>query len=710
MSAAVRPFAGDAGWRAALDEQLGEELGRLRLLLRRQIDWLRCRSGHEPLGGLGSLVVTDEQARLALEGDDSAARADFYRASELNRRIASLDEQLRERAAIMMAAGTPFPIDALVAAFALDDFARDTVMLALAPELDPGIPRLFAYAQDDAAARHATPALAAALFGHAAYPGRRDAEAFRPDDPLTRFALVRRCVHHAGGAVTRPIWLEPRVAWYLRGVEALGPSDGVALRSVPPAAVPAEFATAANAVADALLRAGSAGRAPAVNLVGPSARQAAALAGAIARRLGMAMHAPTFESDALAAEVVMLLDRECVLRDTVYLIEVGDDDLPEPVAEIVDAARSVVVIAGRFPVRLLRPVVTVNVPQPPPASQRELWSRALGPGSGVLEGALPAIVHHFDLDPEAIARVAVAAQGAARLRGEPIAEQDLWVACRAYGRRRLGGLADRIEPAFGWDDIVLPAVARTQLEEIVAQVQHRATVYEDWQFARRLPRGRGVTALFAGPSGTGKTMAAEVLARELKLDLYRIDLAGVVNKYIGETEKNLRQIFLAAEESGAILFFDEADALFGKRTEVRDSHDRYANIEVNYLLQRMEEYTGLAILATNRRSVLDRAFLRRLRFLVDFPLPAADSRLRIWQKVLPPAAPVSRIDFGVLSRLDVSGGNIQSIAVNAAFLAAADGRVITMSHLMHAAAREYSKLDKAPTESEFGAITRVVAS
>jgi SpoVK/Ycf46/Vps4 family AAA+-type ATPase len=197
-------------------------------------------------------------------------------------------------------------------------------------------------------------------------------------------------------------------------------------------------------------------------------------------------------------------------------------------------------------------------------------------------------------------------------------------------------------------------------------------------------------------------MAAEILANHLKLELYRIDLAGVVSKYIGETEKNLRKVFDAAEQAGAILFFDEADALFGKRTEVKDSHDRYANIEVNYLLQRMEEYRGLAILATNRKTALDRAFLRRLRFLVDFPSPDARSRRLIWQKIFPPEAAVNGLDLDGLARMEIPGGNIRNVAINAAFLAAGDGKPIGMSHIMQAARREYAKIDKLITTGEFG--------
>jgi SpoVK/Ycf46/Vps4 family AAA+-type ATPase len=233
-------------------------------------------------------------------------------------------------------------------------------------------------------------------------------------------------------------------------------------------------------------------------------------------------------------------------------------------------------------------------------------------------------------------------------------------------------------------------------------------VYETWGFGRRLGPGRGNSARFPGPRGTAKTMAAEILAGALRLDLYRVDLAGVVSKYIGETEKNLRRVFEAAERSGAILCFDEADALFGKRSEVKDSHDRYANIEVDYLLQRMEDYRGLAVLTTNRKAALDRAFLRRLRFLVEFPFPDADLRRRIWQRSFPPEAPVGDLDWGALARLEISGGNIRNIALNAAFLAARDDAEIGLEHVLHAARREYAKTDKLTDPAEFGAAAGLV--
>jgi SpoVK/Ycf46/Vps4 family AAA+-type ATPase len=266
----------------------------------------------------------------------------------------------------------------------------------------------------------------------------------------------------------------------------------------------------------------------------------------------------------------------------------------------------------------------------------------------------------------------------------------------------LDDLAQRIEPAASWDDLVLPEPQIQTLREVAMHVRQRWKVYESWGFAAKCARGLGISALFAGASGTGKTMAAEVLANELRLDLYRIDLSQAVSKYIGETEKNLRRIFDAAEDGGSILLFDEADALFGKRSEVKDSHDRYANIEVSYLLQRMEAYRGLAILTTNMKTALDPAFQRRIRFVIQFPFPDAAQRARIWQRIFPSTTPTEKLDTNRLARLNVAGGNIRNIALNAAFLAADASEPVKMGHVLRAARSEYSKLEKPLTESETG--------
>ena len=254
---------------------------------------------------------------------------------------------------------------------------------------------------------------------------------------------------------------------------------------------------------------------------------------------------------------------------------------------------------------------------------------------------------------------------------------DLHAACRLQSNRKLAQLAQKIDPHYTWDDIVLPADQMAQLREIADQVRYRALVYDTWGFDAKLAMGKGINVLFAGPPGTGKTMAADVLAGDLGVDLYKIDLSVVVSKYIGETEKNLSRIFAEATTSNAILFFDEADALFGKRTQVRDAHDRYANVEISYLLQRMEEYDGLVILATNLRQNMDEAFVRRLHFMVEFPLPGAADRRRIWEQIWPSATPRDDLDLELLAeRIEVAGGNIRNIALSSAFLAAADGGIV----------------------------------
>src|SRR5262249_41386636 len=273
--------------------------------------------------------------------------------------------------------------------------------------------------------------------------------------------------------------------------------------------------------------------------------------------------------------------------------------------------------------------------------------------------------------------------------------------CVSRARRALEQLAQGFEPKASWDDLELPSTEKTLLRQIAGQVKDRAEVYAGGGFRERMNRGLGISVLFAGESGTGKTMAAEVIANELRLALYRIDLSAVVNKFIGETEKNLRRLFDAAEDGGAILFFDEADALFGKRSEVKDSHDRYANIEINYLLQRMEAYRGLAILATNMKSALDSAFLRRLRFIVNFPFPSQAERKAIWENMFPPKTPLAEVDFQRLARLNLTGGSVHNIALNAAFLAVRAGSPVTMPLILEAARNEFRKLEKPINEADF---------
>jgi hypothetical protein len=411
--------------------------------------------------------------------------------------------------------------------------------------------------------------------------------------------------------------------------------------------------------------------------------------------LGMSLYALNAEQIPAAPEdreqLARLWEREALLSRASLLIEVDDHadaDVERRAGALLDGLSWGAIAAGDEPVRVNRPVPQVDVPRPGAADQYCLWQAALGPAVAGLNGSLQKLVSQFDLGPHEIQTAA------AQIDHRDSGLRDrLWDACRAQARPRLDDLAQRIEPKAGWDDLVLGADQLDSLREIAIHVRGRGLVQGQWGFAERSSRGLGISALFEGPSGTGKTMAAEVLAGELNLDLYRIDLSQVVSKYIGETEKNLRRVFDAAESGGVILLFDEADALFGKRSEVKDSHDRYANIEIGYLLTRMEAYRGLAILTTNAREAIDTAFMRRIRFVIRFAYPGTAERAAIWRRAFPSRTPIGDLDSEALAQVALTGANIANVALGAAFLAADAGESVTMRHIARAAVRERAKID-----------------
>jgi ATP-dependent 26S proteasome regulatory subunit len=407
-----------------------------------------------------------------------------------------------------------------------------------------------------------------------------------------------------------------------------------------------------------------------------------------------------------------LWERSAALNSDVLFLECGDtisnastqSDAPQALAvgRLSQQLNSPLIVASRERISwpdIARPLLTIDVARPGPDEQRTIWHSALATCNQDANSYIEQIVSQFSFSSSAIH--ATAAEALAVMQNQTDLATLLWDSCRMRTRPGLDELSQRIEAQADWHDLVLPEAQQQILREIVIQVQQRTTVYETWNFKPAGgKRGLGISALFAGASGTGKTLASEVLAHALRLDLYRIDLSSVVSKYIGETEKNLRRIFDAAEEGGVVLLFDEADALFGKRSEVKDSHDRYANIEVSYLLQRIESYSGLAILTTNLKQALDSAFLRRIRFVVQFPFPDVAQRTEIWQRIFPPSLPTSGVNIAKLARLNIAGGNIRNIALNAAFLAAGDGGPLQMQHLLRATISEYGKLEKPLTEAE----------
>ena len=362
-------------------------------------------------------------------------------------------------------------------------------------------------------------------------------------------------------------------------------------------------------------------------------------------------------------------------------------------------------------------IITVPFPMPDFEQRRFYWENYLQAAGIFLDAIeLDSLSDRFRLTSEQIAAAVSTATDRVRwqlaVSGIPepkinlknyVKLTDLFATARGLFGQDLANLSHQVQPKYSWDDLVLPANQKTQLREICNQVKHQHLVWKKWGFESKVSLGKGLNVMFSGTPGTGKTMAAEILARELQLDMYKIDLSQIISKYIGETEKNLNRIFTAAANANAIILFDEADAIFGKRSEVKDARDRYANLEISYLLQKMEEYEGLAILTTNLRNNMDDAFVRRLRFIVDFPFPSEKQRYQIWQQIFPKSAPCSpEINVNFLARnFELTGANIRNIALTAAFLAADDRHQIEMVHLMQAMRREYQKMGKIFKEKEF---------
>jgi hypothetical protein len=574
----------------------------------------------------------------------------------------------------------------------LSPFERDVLLLAVAAELDPGMASLCARA---GGAPYPTFALALQAFDEVAW------DALGPHATLRRLDLV--ALDGDGGIVNARLRAEERVVNFVKGLDHL--DERLATLLAPLATGDGEIGISPSQepAVDAVRRQIelTTGQAVVVNLVGAdtvSKRLVAERAATDVGRYPLRVPATNLPQPGRDLDLVMRRwERDSLLSPIAAYLDASDDvgDVsPEHKAAVdrfVSRATGLVFLDSRevwsdLPVGAL----VVDVDGPTTAEQRRAWAAGLG----LAEGDLPArLAAQFDLDLLSIRSLGAAFDGD---------DDRLWQATLRSSRPKLDLLALRVEPKATSGDLVLPDDVLTHIERIKEQVRDRALVHADWGLADRTSRGLGITALFAGESGTGKTLAAEVIAGELGLNLYRIDLSAVVSKYIGETEKNLRRLFDAAERGGTILFFDEADALFGKRSEVRDSHDRYANIEVNYLLQRMEAYCGLAVLATNMKSALDKAFARRLRFVVDFPFPGAPERERIWRRAFLDRVDVSALDFARLARFSLTGGSIANVAVNATFAAAAaPGHALTMPMVLAAVRMEYRKLSLPMNEADF---------
>ena len=692
---------------------LQAELARIDVNIRRLVrSWQLA--GQSPMDPFRGLRITDEEAialskrplgvgwghMVALPPDEERTFAQA--AAQAARQVKSLAAGFERRRM------TP-RLDHLVTAFGLTSFDRDALLICLAPSLDLRYERIYGYLQDDVTRRRPRVNLVLDLL---CPPGGQRLPMmlrFADGAPLIASHLLERvpapAEHDSPPLLGQVLRVDETVVSWLLGEYRPRAEMGESATLLVPQDVDSVLVKESEPLLERALSLPQA----IVVMCGRDALAARTAAHLLAAREGRPILSVNLADlgDVSPIQGVRLALRDALLTDALPFISGWDaclegNSLPAAL-EAVCAHPGRVIVAGQTPwqatgIERDRTFIWIEFPIPSFAQRRRLWTRL----AGCTPDEAEALAGRFALTAAQIRDAAATARDMAVREGCAVEHRHLAAAARTHSSPGLARLARKIKPRYTWKDIVLPPDQQAMLHELVATVRARPLVLEGWGIGAKLVASAGITALFSGPPGTGKTMAAEIIANDLGLDLFKIDLSTVVSKYVGETEKNLERIFGEAEHSNAILFFDEADALFGKRSEVKDAHDRYANVEIGYLLQRMESYEGVTILATNLRANLDEAFTRRLRFAIDFPFPDAEYRLRIWQTLFPPGVPrAPDLDFELLARrFKLAGGSIRNIIVSAAYLAAADGGVVAMKHLLHGARRELQKMGRLVHEAD----------
>jgi SpoVK/Ycf46/Vps4 family AAA+-type ATPase len=688
----------------------------------------RVRAQHKADGHFQGCVISEEDVDALLAsspGGPQHGRVPKAMELDLRTAIEGIREDIAVRKSTSIRQGATLRLADFECCFGLTRFETDVLLICLASELDSSYQRLYAYLQDDATRKGPNVDLVLKLLCSSFQDRVVQRHYFLPGSTLVdnRILAVSDDPHEPATLLNRAINVDQRIVNHLTGSDAPDSRISRYLRRseskvrVKDLILPVDTKDHLSVLAQG----GPAGEAM-LYFHGPYGSGRKTAAAAICRERGLGLLVADIEALAndrgLSFETsVRLASREALLQSCALYWDGIDFLLQDDkkfqrrlfLAELAPRPKMTFVggTAVWEPGEELRELALLRVefPRPGHEDRMQIWKAAL-PGDAGVEVDLSAVAGRFRLTPGQIGDAARSALNAARWRNAEtthLTTADLYEACRLHSSRKLSSLGSKITPHHTWPDIVLPEDRLQQLREICNSMKYRSLVFDQWGFDRKLSSGKGLNVLFAGPSGTGKTMAAEIMAGELGLDLYKIDLSTVVSKYIGETEKNLARIFAEAETSNAILFFDEADALFGKRSEVRDSHDRYANIEINYLLQKMEEHEGVVILATNFRKNMDDAFVRRMQFTVEFAFPGENDRRRIWEQIWPNETPKGTdldLDF-MARRFELPGGNIRNIAMAAAFLAASDGGTVKMTHLLHGTRREYQKMGKVVTHSEF---------
>jgi SpoVK/Ycf46/Vps4 family AAA+-type ATPase len=672
-----------------------------------------------------------EEMRATAGNDDDEFRGLYVSEEEVNQLLADPDlfqgnVSLLSNPQLSLSETLPVSrLSRLQSAFGLSSFERDVVLSALAPELELRFEKLYAYLQDDVTKRRPSVDMTLRLLcpGLASQVAAR--RSFDTEGPLLKYRLIDLAddnQNRQASLLGRSIKLDEGIVSYLLGEDRLD----ARLRHL--ANFESDYDEWVNLgdtedQVEHLLELAHEGYI--TFLMGQDESSKLHLAAEVCQRLHIQiikMDVSVLPGMAKAEPLLKLLERECLLRGAALYLhsfeallkeEAPSQEALRQVTQILQGLQGISFISSDQPTpplfsHLGRREFHLQLNLPGYTERQQIWEKQLGAAAVGLN--LEGLSSRFKLSRGQIVAAAASARNAAAWRGETAPSlADLEGACRRHSTTRLSNLARKIKPLYRWEDIVLPADPAQMLKEIVQQVRNRSLVYEKWGFDGKLSYGKGLNIIFAGPSGTGKTMSAEIIAGELQMDLYKIDLSNMVSKYIGETEKNLERIFNEAGESNAILFFDEADSIFGKRSEVKDAHDRYANIETGYLLQKMEEYDGIVILATNLRKNLDEAFVRRMHFMIEYPFPEEEDRLKIWQRSFPRDVPMGKtVDLQFMARqFKVAGGNIKNICLASAFLAAGDVEqpaeaLVEMHHLIRATRREFQKMGKLCTATDFG--------
>lgn len=655
----------------------------------------RTDPGTDPFRGL---YITDEEIDRYLSDGPPSPLPPVLAADHLGATV-------EDAADLAETAGADLRLRRLARSFELSELDVEILLIALAPDLDPRFERLYGYLHDDVTRRRASAGLAFELCGAAGGWGPERARLHPRASLLTGGLLIVE--EQDRPFLSRSLRVPDRVAAHLLGDD--GPDEVVAHLQADCSDIQLEglevMATAFEKGQHLVYVrevAGSAGRSMAAAALGR--------AGIPAVHIDLGRLAPArdaFDAAAAAAREARLLGGALVAGPVDALVDSGTGTV-RGFAE----QPGIIVLLGQptwEPAWSREPPLLVEAGIPAVDDRRRLWLEEL---QCEVSGDPVAATASFWLTPEQITRAATAARARADCGGRAVEEEDLRAGARAQNGGGFERLARRIEPVATWRDIIVTPDVLVRLQELASRIRQRDRVLDDWKMSRSSALGRGVACLFAGASGTGKSLAAEILAGDLGLDLYAIDLSTVVDKYVGETEKNLDRIFTAADRVNGVLLFDEADALFGKRSEVKDARDRWANVEVAYLLQRMERFDGMAILTTNLRANLDEAFTRRLDAVIEFPLPDARDRARLWELHLGRKAPLADdIDPEFLANsFKLSGGNIRNLVVAAAYFAAEEDCSISMRHLIRATEREYRKLGRLCLEAEFGPYYGLVAA